>query len=546
MSFAFQRFEYTRDSYARPSNCGKGAVPLEEGRARAFVEGRGVCIIATASGLRKWPFGTGRLGWETRVRRVCIVSAVVVVLFGSCGAEPSGKPNPAESIAAGIDLPEIRARAKLIAITSYSATSYFIYKGQPMGFQYELLTRLAERLGLDVEIVLAKDLDEIFAMLERGDGDLVAYGLTVTKSRAENLDFAEHYATTRQVLVQRKPDNWRDMKRHEIDAQLVRNQIDLIGKPVHVRKGSSYIERLENLSAEVGGDIRIIEAGADVTTEDLIARVAAGSIEYTVADEHIALINKARHSNVDVETPISFPQRLAWAVRKNAPQLLEAVNAWVIEARGTAEFAVIRNRYFKEHRAFRERMKSDYFIDVDGGAISEYDDLLRERAAVIPWDWRLLASLIYQESGFDPDAESWAGAVGLMQLLPRTGEAYGAKNLRDPIENVTAGTNYLKYLNEQWAEVRDAQERVKFVLASYNVGDGHVEDAQRLAVKYGKDPGRWDSVAAYMVKLSDERFFNDDAVEHGYCRGEETVDYVNEILERLEHYKKFIPRRPSR
>ena len=157
------------------------------------------------------------------------------------------------------------------------------------------------------------------------------------------------------------------------------------------------------------------------------------------------------------------------------------------------------------------------------------------------WDWRLLASLVYQESQFLPYKKSWAGAVGLMQLMPKTAREFGAHDLLDPQENINAGTNYLRWLQNYWRDIPNSGERVKFVLASYNVGTGHVQDARRLAEKYGKDPNIWeDNVAFFLLKKSQKEYYDDEVVNFGYCRGEEPIRYVDEILKRYEHYKNLL------
>ncbi|MFQ5584095.1 MAG: transglycosylase SLT domain-containing protein, partial [Calditrichia bacterium] len=173
--------------------------------------------------------------------------------------------------------------------------------------------------------------------------------------------------------------------------------------------------------------------------------------------------------------------------------------------------------------------------------LNEYDDIIKAFADSLDWDWRLLASQIYQESRFDPAVRSWAGAVGLMQLMPRTARKYGAVNILEPYDNILAGTNYLHWLENYWAKIRDEQERIKFVLASYNTGFGHVEDARSLAKKYGKNPDKWEgNVREYVLKLSAKEFYNDEVVKHGYCRGEEPVRYVDEIFKRYKDYKRLI------
>jgi membrane-bound lytic murein transglycosylase F len=462
----------------------------------------------------------------------------LLIVFFLLGCESAEKSNRTKVIK--FDLPEIQEAGVLRAITVYSATSYFIFKGRPMGFEFELLSLLADDLGLDLVMIIAKDADELFNMLNTGQGDIVAASLTITKDRAEKVNFTEHHAVTRQVLVQKKPSDWRKMKLHEIENLLIRNPIDLIGKKVHVRKGSSYYTRLLNLSDEIGGDIDIAEVPGNINTEQLIKRVAEGEIKYTVSDENIALINQAYYPILDVKTAVSFPQRTAWVVRKNSPLLLETVNEWLIDIKKTTDYYVIYNKYFKNRRAFRSRMESEY-SSIGGGKISRFDDHIRSFADSIGWDWKLLASLIYQESQFRPNVKSWAGAVGLMQLLPSTAKHYGAKNIYNPYENIMAGTKYLKWLESYWNEIVKPEERLKFVLASYNCGYNHIEDARRLTEKYNEDPNSWNgNVANYVLKLSDEEYYNDQVVNFGYCRGEEPVAYVDEILDRYQHYLKLI------
>jgi membrane-bound lytic murein transglycosylase F len=470
------------------------------------------------------------------MNRVILVLFVFTILLG-CRAkqEPGG-----EGSAVQVDLAEIAERGKLIAATGYGATSYFVYKGKPMGYEYELLELLADHLDLDLELRIVRDLDNVFDILNRGEADIIALGLTVTKERAEKIAFTRHHNTIRQVLVQRKPDNWRSMKWHQIEKALIRDPLDLLGETVHVWQGSSYHSRLINLMDEIGGDIDVVALPGYISTEELICQVSNGMIDYTVADENIALINSAYCPDIDVNTPISFPQRIAWAVRRNSLELLQAVNAWTEAMQDCTDFYAIYARYYKDRRGFRERAESPYYA-YQGGQISKYDGLIKQHAEKLNWDWRLLASMIYQESRFDPGNVSWAGAVGLMQLIPETAELYGAQDPFDPVDNIGAGTRYLNWLENIFSEVPDTTEQTKFVLASYNAGQGHVFDARRLAEKYGKDPNVWDDhVGYYMLKKTNPKFFNDEVVMHGYCRGQEPYNYVNEILERYEHYRKHV------
>lgn len=438
-------------------------------------------------------------------------------------------------------MPDICVRGRLIAITGYSPTSYFIYRGRPMGYEYELMEKLGENLDLDVEYFIARNLDSILVYLEEGIGDIVAYSMTVTKSRLKQVSFTIPHMTVRMVLIQRKPAGWRQMKAHEIRKQLIRNPVDLIGRDVYVRRNSSYYARLQNLSEEIGGDILIHEADGKLTTNELIRMVDRGELDFTVADDNVARLAKSRNPNIDIQTPISLLQQVAWAVRKDCPQLLAKVNEWLSAMQDSTDYYVIYNKYYKNRTAFQKRAASPFYSG-SGGGISPWDETLKEHAGRLNWDWRLLASLIFQESQFDPEVTSWAGAKGLMQLMPETAKQFGIRDTADAVENIRVGVDYLLWLENFWTSlIPDSSERLKFILGSYNAGFRHVEDARRLAVQFGRNPDIWDdNVAFYLMKKAEAEYYNHEVVEYGYCRGEEPVNYVSEILDRYQHYEKFI------
>jgi membrane-bound lytic murein transglycosylase F len=439
------------------------------------------------------------------------------------------------------DLPQIREEGTLRAITVYSATSYFLYRGQPMGFEYELLERLAKHLGLELKIVVARDMDDVLNMLNRGEGDIVAYGLAITEPRKKKVSFTEYHTISHQVLVQKKPDNWRQMKLHEIKRAMIDDAIELIGDTVWVRKNSSYHERLINLIQEIGDTIYIDTLPGNMDTEEIIHMVSEGKIKYTVADYNMAAVSSNYFQNLDIHVPISLSQRLAWAVRKNSPELLSAVNEWIHRIKKTNDYYVIYNKYFESKHSFKTRSKSEFFSKKTG-KISQYDDLIKKYAASLDWDWRLLSSLIFQESRFDPKTKSWAGAHGLMQLMPATARQMGIRNTANPEENIKGGTKYLKLMTKNWTEIPDSVQRIKFVMASYNCGYNHVVDAQNLAQKNGKDGNVWDkNTEKFILKLSYRKYFNDEVVKYGYVRGTEPYNYVREIFRRYELYKDIIP-----
>jgi len=379
-------------------------------------------------------------------------------------------------------------------------------------------------------------------MLLEKECDIIAINLTKTKERSKIIDFTIPHSQTKQVLVQRKPDNWRELTKDEIDSKLIRNQLDLANKVVYVQKGTSYAERIKNLSDEIGDHIIIIEK-ADLEVEQLIELVASGEIEYTVADENIAMVNQTYYPILDIETAISFPQNLAWGVRKEDDSLKMAINKWLKDFKKTLDYALIYNKYFKSPRSAKI-IESKYYT-ITSGKISAYDDYIKEYSKIINWDWRLVASLIYQESRFKSNVKSWAGAYGLMQLMPTTAKRFGVNKNSSPKENIKAGIKFIKWLDKRFENrgIKDEEEKIKFILAAYNVGLGHILDARRLAEKYGKDPNVWENnVDEFILKKSDPKYYHDPVVKYGYCRGTETYQYVYQILDRYEHYKNILPK----
>ena len=471
------------------------------------------------------------------MKRISYITLLIAVLY-LWGCSSNDKQN-LNVVDFGLD--KISERGKLVAITGYNAYSYFIYRGQPMGYEYDLIKRLADHLNLDLEIKVVKEIPKMFELLNEGEGDIIAFNLTVTQNRKEIVTFTEEHNVTHQVLVQRRPDNWFRMSKQEIDRNLIRNAFDLEDKTVHVRFGSSYYERLYNLMNETAIEINVIEADPEQSTEDLIRMVSEGEIDFTISDRNIALLQQAYYSNIDISTEISLPQKIAWAVRKNAPALLDTVNHWITEMKRKPDYYVIYNKYYKNRLAFRRRVSSDYF-SLTSGKISEYDEIIKNYAEEINIDWRILSALIYQESQFKVNAKSWAGARGLMQLMPATAKQFGVNDITDPMQNLDAGMRYLDWLDDYWSdEIPDSTERLKFVLGSYNIGPGHIIDARRLAEKYGADPNIWDgNVEEFLLKKSIPKYYNDEVVRNGYARGTETVEYVRRIFEIFEHYKQFI------
>ena len=298
---------------------------------------------------------------------------------------------------------------------------------------------------------------------------------------------------------------------------------------------------MRSLSNEIGGTIHIDTLDSRLSTDQIIKMVADGEVKYTIADENLAKINASYYPILKIDVPVSFSQRIAWVTRKKSPKFRKVLNNWILSDRGKTNYNVIYNKYFKNKRNFKTRAQSDFY-SLEKRQISEFDAVIKKYAAELGWDWRLLASQIYQESRFDPKAKSWAGAKGLMQMMPNTAKSMGVMNVNNASQSVRGGTEYLTWISRNFTEVPDSLTRVKFTLAAYNCGLGHVQDAQRLANKRGLDPNQWsDNVDQMLLALSAPKNFNLPIIKHGYVRGYEPVNYVEEIFDRYQHYKQFIP-----
>jgi membrane-bound lytic murein transglycosylase F len=267
-----------------------------------------------------------------------------------------------------------------------------------------MLQELANYLDVKLELRVNSDLENSFVLLNKGEVDLIAENIIITRERKEKVDFTIPYAQSRQVLVQRKPDNWKTMNKKQLEEAIIRNPLDLAGKTIYVQRNSAHVARLRNLAEEIGDSINLIEV--DENAEQLIYLVSVGEVTMTVADEILARVNQTYFPDIDVETAVSFHQNMGWAVRKGADGLLSELNTWMSEFLESKRFKIIYAKYFQNSKS-NEIVSSDYYA-INSGKISPYDEIIRHYSEKLGWDWRLLASMIYQESRFKNDVTSWA------------------------------------------------------------------------------------------------------------------------------------------
>lgn len=435
------------------------------------------------------------------------------------------KKQSGQSLDESGDFQQIFGAKELNVLTLPGSMSYFIYKGEPKGYEYELLNDFAESNNFRINIKLADNETRLAEMLENGEGDLIACNIPITKEGKEHLIYCGREVINEQVLIQRANRN----------DTILKDVVNLIGKEVWLIHDSKYYRRMMNLNDELGGGIQIRTINKDtITTEDLIEMVSKGEIPYTVSDIDLAKLNKTYFKNINISLVVGHPQRASWAVRKTMPELAETVNQWFEKNQNNPKLAQINKRYFE-----MSKLSDEIEPVLKKGKISRFDEFFKKYANQYGFDWRLLASISFHESNFLTNSASWKGASGLMGLMPRTAQALGvsANQLYDPEQNIKAACKLLVKLEKYFSSIENREERIKYVLGAYNAGQAHILDAQALAVKYGKDPRNWEDVESYLLLKSQPEYYNDSVCKVGYLRGKETVNYVSNVLERWGYYK---------
>ena len=420
------------------------------------------------------------------------------------------------------DLPEIRRQGVLRIITRNNAATFFLWRGEQMGFEYELLREFAKRHGLHVEVVIAPQHASLFEMLERGAGDIAAASLPIDGPlRVPGVAMTRPFNYVYDYLV----------ARHDDDTILGLD--DLAGRVVTVRRSSAHWRTLEQLR-EAGLKLDIDAAPEDAETETLIAAVGEGRLALTVAASHVLDIELGYRTDVRKAFTLRGPVALGWAVRGENTELLAALNEFLAKEYRGLFFNVVYRKYF-ENPIRMQRHRKDRVDHEQAEGLSPYDTLIRREATTYGFDWPLIVAQMYQESRFNRKARSPAGALGLMQLMPRTAREFGVENSRDPEQAVRGGVAYLAWLHSRFEPELTVKDRIWFALAAYNAGFGHVRDARQLAVELGLDPDRWfDNVEDAMRRLSKRAYYRKAAF--GYVRGHEVVKYVREIRERYRSY----------
>ncbi len=416
--------------------------------------------------------------------------------------------------------------------TLYSPTSYFLLRDTEMGYDYELINRFAEEKNVVVDLTVASSLESLIALIDSGKIDIAAYDIPVTAEYRERVVAAGPEKVTTQVLVQPKAST--------DSTTRVTDVTQLVGREIYVENNSKYLHRLKNLNDELGGGINIHTIDRDtLITEDLIDMVSSGMIPLTVVDSDIAHLNRTYYPGLDISLPVSLSQRSAWGVRPQIAWLADSINSWLETTGVQRTNEALLKRYFELSKVY-----SGVNYKFTGGKISEYDQLFKKYASENGFDWRLLAAQGYIESQFNSNLVSWAGARGIMQIMPATARAFGLNEnqIATPEPNIRTAASIMASIDRSMKKyIDDPDERIKFDLAAYNAGIGHIYDAIALAQKYGRNPQLWNGNVAETLKMKDRpEYYNDSVCHFGYFRGRETNAYVTRVIAFYNNSKKYV------
>lgn len=420
------------------------------------------------------------------------------------------------------DFPGLQERRMLRLITYHSPVNCYFDHGRFRGFEYELVRRFAERNQMRLEVVIADTHQDMLRLLLEGKGDLIAASLPARAYGADNrLAYTRPYNHAAPIIIGRVQDT------PMIDVR------DLDGRRILVPSESPYLETLRQLERR-GLRVQVFEAGSGVDTETALFRVAQGFDDLTVIGSHQVRAEFSRQVNLHAQFALTEPEPLSWVVRRSGHKLLSALNDFI-----DAEFR--KGFYNAMYARYLDRpnpIGGNPGLLAQPQPLSPYDEIVRKYADDYSFDWRLIVAQMFQESRFQPDALSEAGARGLMQVLPQTGEQVGVTDLHDPVESIAAGVRYLDYLRGQFEPDLLLEDRTWFTLAAYNGGYNRVQRARRLAEKMKLDKDRWfDNVELAMLRLARPYQKDGDLVQDCHCG--QTVVYVRDIRTRYNSYVRF-------
>ncbi|WP_160082229.1 membrane-bound lytic murein transglycosylase MltF [Pseudomonas sp. 8AS] len=436
-----------------------------------------------------------------------LLATAIPLLLAGCDGDGEVTKQPSA-------LERVQKEGVLRVVTRNSPATYFQDRSGETGFEYELVKRFAENLGVELQIETADNLDDLFSRLNQPDGpELAAAGLVDSAGRKSQAQFSQPYLqVTPQVIYRNgqprpsRPD-------------------DLIGKRILVLQGSSHAEQLAQLKTTLPA--LKYEESAAVEVVDLLRMVDEGQIDLTLVDSNELAMNQVYFPNVRVAFDLGDASNLGWAVAGGTDDsLLQEVNHFLALVEENGSLQRLKQRYYG-HVDVLGYVGAYTFAKHLQQRLPRYEQHFKQAAEKHKVDWRLLAAIGYQESLWQPDATSKTGVRGLMMLTQGTAQAMGVANRLDARQSILGGGKYLALIHGSLAEDLEEPDRTWFALAAYNIGIAHLGDARKLAKAEGLNPDKWLDVQKMLPRLAQKQWYS--KTRYGYARGGETVHFVRNI-----------------
>lgn len=410
-------------------------------------------------------------------------------------------------------LDQIKKNGELVVITRNSPTTYYRGPLGPTGFEYDLAKLFADELGVELKIIIPDSFGDIIPMIRSGKAHFAAAGLTVTEQRKKLVRFGPTYQQITQQIV---------YHRHENKPA---NIGDVSNGILEIVAGSSHAERLKELQHD-HPELTWIENN-ELESEELLQLVKDQLIQYTIADSNEVALGKRFFPQLRVGLDITKPQSLAWAFSyRHDFSLYDTALVFFDKIKKNGKLDHLIDRYYGNIDNFSHASRRMFFCYFKQ-RLPLYQKTFEQAAQANNLDWRLLASIGYQESIWDPQAVSPTGVRGIMMLTRRTAKQLGVKQRTNPTQSILGGARYFAKMKHIIPAHIQEPDRTWFALAAYNVGFGHLEDARKITEKLGANPDQWLYVKKSLPLLKKKKWFQQ--TRYGYARGDEPVAYVERI-----------------
>ncbi len=425
---------------------------------------------------------------------------------------------PGNRIDKSMVLERIKLRKALNVVLLNGPTTYYIGTEGAQGFEYDLLKSYADYLGVKLNITIASTVKEAIEFSKRPYIDITSASLAKTPKRQQNFNFGPSYFEVQEQLI---------CQRGMIGkGKFPRGVEELAGLTITVGEGTSYSETIKRLQ-EDGFDINAT-LDSKLSTEELLERVSTKEIECTIADSNIYALNQRYYPHIAPAFVISEREQLAWLLAPNSKKLEADMYSWFNSFNQSGKLAQLKDHYYS-YSVFFNYYNNKMFYKRVKSRLPKYKKIFVKYGDKYNIPWTLLAAQSYQESHWNPKAKSFTGVRGLMMLTRRTSKLLGVKNRLDPAQSIKGGTRHLNQMLKNVPEGVEDEDRLKFALAAYNIGMGHIKDAQRLTKQMGLNQNIWSDLKKALPLLSQKIYYK--TLKYGYARGSEPVRYVDSIYD---------------